>query len=430
MNAPANLIDRAELDGGQYVHSLLTVAQERGLLSAGGSERIQGDFLALLAAQAERFTQGESTSVSTQTAGELLESILYTIGAGIKRLPPMQALAELECGGAARCFAQGQRVTARRLRVARLLYARLRGQLFETPNLYYRASAVDAVGGFFRVYRAELFAHRRHITADYPALLFKRNLAGVEFIENYLDCLLNENSFCRAFSPERVHRLMLGVSADYERTPLCIYEYVLAAALCCVLTGADPQELSCDADRAAALFEGRDVSQAQALLESALGELSLSGAVYRYALRSLPVIAASIVRHASLGRLCAYIPAPVFAGGAPRFIPDLDAHMPNADYARLLQRLVQSDSPERVRLAAGLACLGDLLDALRDGGFTPEETAMVLGGIPRAAAAVVLRAAEGEGGSTEQGARLFCESLPENERARLLAAARMVDFGG
>ena len=102
MNAPADLIDRTELDGGRYAHSLLSVAQERGLLSASGGERIQADLLALLAAQAERYTQGESTSVSTQTAGELLESILYTIGAGIKPLPPMQALAELECGGAAR----------------------------------------------------------------------------------------------------------------------------------------------------------------------------------------------------------------------------------------------------------------------------------------------------------------------------------------
>lgn len=430
MNAPAALIDSAELDGGRYAHSLLSVAQERGLLSASGGERIQADLLALLAAQAERYTQGESTSVSTQTAGELLESILYTIGAGIKPLPPMQALAELECGGAARFFAQGQRATARRLKVARLLYARLRGRLFDTPNVYYRSSAIDAVGGFFKMYRAELFAHRRHITADYPALLFKRDLAGVEFIESYLDCLLNENDFCREFSPERVHRLMLGVSADYERTPLCIYEHVLAAALCCVLTGADPQELSCDVDRAAALFAGRDVSQAQALLEGALGELSLSGGAGRYALRSLPVIAGRIVRNTALGRLCAYIPAPAFAGGAPRFIPDLDAHMPDADYARLLQRLAQADSPERVRLAAELACLGDLLDALRDGGFTPEETAQVLGCIPRGAAAVALRAAEGEGGSTEQGARLFCESLPEDERARLLAAARMVDFGG
>ena len=58
--------------------------------------------------------------------------------------------------------------------------------MFQTPNGFWRSTIEGGINGFFRLYRPEFAAHEIHITADYPPLLGRPALQGVEFMERYL----------------------------------------------------------------------------------------------------------------------------------------------------------------------------------------------------------------------------------------------------
>ena len=122
----------------------------------------------------------------------------------------------------------------------------MKRELFSTPNVFYHATAVDGIDGFFKLYRPALFPQETHITADYPTFAQRPDLTGIEFIEAYLQQLDHENRFLRCFAPEAVYPLLCGVDVSYADLPINLYEPVALTALCCVVTGQPPETLSCD----------------------------------------------------------------------------------------------------------------------------------------------------------------------------------------
>ena len=78
--------------------------------------------------------------------------------------------------------AAGQALISRKLDTARLLHARLKQNLFDSENVFYRGTIVDGIEGFFRAYRPAFFAQETHITADYPPLNAVEG-TGIEFVE-------------------------------------------------------------------------------------------------------------------------------------------------------------------------------------------------------------------------------------------------------
>ena len=77
-------IDKEMLDERAYFPSLLQSALSFGLLDEKDAERIQGELLELLSRQIGRFNNGDSSSVRVETAQELSDSILYTVGAFLR----------------------------------------------------------------------------------------------------------------------------------------------------------------------------------------------------------------------------------------------------------------------------------------------------------------------------------------------------------
>lgn len=249
MNGLTNIcaMDPAALRQGEYLASLLTEAQRCGLLSQSDMERFQMDSLSLLAVQSERYNGGASSSIRVEKAQELLAGIYYTVGVALKACPaPEEALALLRQEPLAALFEKGQRRIQRKLHTARLLHRRLKRELFSTPNVFYHATAVDGIDGFFKLYRPALFPQETHITADYPTFAQRPDLTGIEFIEAYLQQLDHENRFLRCFAPEAVYPLLCGVDVSYADLPINLYEPVALTALCCVVTGQPPETLSYD----------------------------------------------------------------------------------------------------------------------------------------------------------------------------------------
>lgn len=215
-----------------------------GLLTEDDLRRLRAESLPLLRRQAERLTGGRSSSLPAETAEALLDSVFYTVSLALKRCAsPEEALTLLRQQPLDTLFAAGQKRLTRKVQAARLIHDELTRSLFSTPNAFYRATLVDGIAGFFKLYRPALFAQETHITADYPLFLPLQNQTGIEFIERYLQNALCENGFLRCFPAEAVHELICAQHADYALIPMNLLEPALTAALLCALDGLSANSL-------------------------------------------------------------------------------------------------------------------------------------------------------------------------------------------
>lgn len=374
MNELTNIhaIDPAALRQGEYLVSLLTEARRCGLLPQAEVERFQMDSLSLLAIQSERYNGGASSSIRVEKAQELLAGVYYTVGVALKACPtPEAALELLRQEPLAALFEAGQRRIQRKLHTARLLHRRLKRELFATPNVFYHATAVEGIDGFFKLYRPALFPQETHITADYPTFMERPGLTGIEFIEVYLQQLDHENRFLRCFAPETVHPLLCGVDVNYAQLPVNLYEPVALTALCCVVTGQPPETLSCDHGALSERLAGG--TEVAGLLADACEEL-----VRRLDCstgRGIPKLAASLMRAMALGKLEKAVPVPVYPEERPVIRLSYGQRMEDSAYAALLRELTRCGGPEEkaALVMSRVSAFGDMLEVLHDGDWTQDE---------------------------------------------------------
>jgi len=240
----ASAINKESLDGEFYFQSLLEQAQAKGLLTDGDIERLQYDCLALLARRVERFNAGDSSSIRMEAAQSIMASNLFTIGIWLKTFQnPDDAIAALQNEPIAELYKQGRKRIDTMLSATKILHANLLRQLAEIKNVFYHATLVDGIHGFFKLYYPDFGAHETHITADYPTCVAMPKLAGIEFIHAYLEALYYENQFLLCFASDDLHQLLCGYEKGYQELLINVYEPALTAALGCVLAETDARTL-------------------------------------------------------------------------------------------------------------------------------------------------------------------------------------------
>lgn len=249
--------------------------------------------LDLLAQKCDQWTGGESSSLPSEKAQDILASIMYVIS-----LSPRQQYVDVPVS---ELFEQGLVCVQKKLFSCHMLQRRILKNLFNTPNVFYRSTLQGGISGFFKLYSPQFSAHEIHITADYPVCLGRPALQGVEFIEEYLSRIDAENAFCRLFDPVFVHRLMCRLSTDYVHLPVNIFEHVLLAALGLVLAGRLPAGLDMTAYDILLLedlFCGKTKEQIETALYTALDRLTIYLDVpersISYASECIPVLSANV----------------------------------------------------------------------------------------------------------------------------------------
>lgn len=286
-------VDPAALDGRRYLASLLAEGLRTGLLTESDAGRVRDESLLLLHEQAERWTDGRCGSIRAENAQALLESVFYAAGVSLRtRGTPEAAIAALRDTPLRELYEAGQAALRRKLPVARTLHRLLAARLFRTPNVFYRATLVDGIAGFFRLYRPDFFAQETHITADYPLLCGLPALCGLEFVEQYLRDAAKENRFLLCFEAAEVDWLLFEEDCGYRLAPVNLARPVLAAAIGCALTGTPVRKLRPDRERAARRWRDTPPERRAALLSGALDQIAAetgcSGEVVRYLAPALP----------------------------------------------------------------------------------------------------------------------------------------------
>ena len=176
--------------------------------SAGGI--LNAGLLRLLAHRTERYTMGESSSVTVEKASELLKSIFYTLDLGCRTqgknfyaLPDDADLNTL--------LLIGQAEIENRMKTGKEMLEQALMLLGQVEDVQLRET-LSEIGQFFRRYDVAYFAHDIPCAIDYilenP---ISEELQGIDYINAYLTELIAEGSavpLARMQEEERLNALM------------------------------------------------------------------------------------------------------------------------------------------------------------------------------------------------------------------------------
>lgn len=393
-----SIIEKEKLSSEFYFQSLLEQGYSKGLFTDSDIERLQYECLAFPAHKVERFNAGDSSSIRVEKAQNIMTSNMFTIGLWLKTYKnPDDAITAIQNEQIAELYQKGRKRIDVMVAATNAIHSKILQQLVDTKNIFYHATIVDGIKGFFKLYYPDFGAHEIHITADYPVYNTMPKLAGIEFIHAYLNAIYYENQFCLNFSPDDIHHLLFGYEEDYQELLINIYEPVLTAAIGCVLAGTDAHMLDISGDEVVYLnrfFVGKTKIEILSVIQNATHELkrifNFPHELELYIQKSLSFIAEKIeiaMREQSLDHVF-YTPS--YPEHKPKLYFSFGEKMDNEQYRKVINEIIQCRFlNDKITIIKGeIHSLADFEDVLLDAYLTGDEIHSVLCvlGLPEIAA--------------------------------------------
>lgn len=189
------------------------------------------ELLPVVAELTRKYTSGESSSVTYETARHLMEAVLYCIG-------------ELEGGdlpvgegtlSAGQAYRLGCERVREKVRAAEQAYKELLNHFTAYGNENYYDTVVKGIAGFFTCYDMRFSPQETIITMDYPVLVSLNGETGIDAVTEYIRCIALEQSFLGAFQEGFVTDILTRFHSGYRRQffNLCrvVFRHVVAKTL-------------------------------------------------------------------------------------------------------------------------------------------------------------------------------------------------------
>ena len=220
-------------------------------LSDEQSDALRKNLMALLAAQAGRYTQGASGSLPKETMDELLVSALYTLSVDPTRPESFTLLVGQDIFA---CFFQAQTRLLQKRDAALALASSLCLRMDDLGCVALRTTLSSLLNGLKR-YDAVFFAHHVPGDIDYQLCMpVSESLMGVDYALRYLQRLELEDELLTCFPIHRVLALLDGISARWRALVCNLLTPVLENAMALMLLGRPPRRLHVSGDDRAALL--------------------------------------------------------------------------------------------------------------------------------------------------------------------------------
>lgn len=281
-----NAIDPAALREEDYLRTLLGAAVAVGAIDKHDMVRIADQFLYLLAAEADAFTQGTSTSLPTEQVDQLHASACYIISLALMPMSPDDAVERLKTEPIRAIFLAGRGILDQKIRAVARFMPLLRQSGVPVDHAAYQFAVNHADRAFYQTYDSRFAAHARDWTPCYFPCLPLTRAGGILYLQDYLQALHTENLICRSAPPALFARLLAE-----QPCPLDGEEIDAIDAL-------DPGGDIADHNLCALLLDGL---AARADGETIIARLALRGKAADYARRYLSHYAAPDAAGASEG---------------------------------------------------------------------------------------------------------------------------------
>lgn len=229
----------------------------------------------------EQYTSKDMSSITYETAGMLMEAVLYCIREDRYRqesaLPGRQIPAEQGILDAAAAYSRGYKAVLGKVNRARGIYGMLINGFEDYGCINYRDTITRGMPGFFVKYDAKYCPQDHILTLDYPVIggnFIKRGehtLCGIDLIYEYLKGIWSEKQFMAHFGRQEIINLMHSLYGEYESLYLDnLCEPVLLNAAGCLIAKKPVQTLEVGRDGLCLLenyFENCTTAQIAAKLQ-------------------------------------------------------------------------------------------------------------------------------------------------------------------
>lgn len=236
------LIERKNLNSNQYTVSLLKEAFRTGLIDKGTIDNIQAQIMFILKDLIMRYTKGESTSVTVETAEKILNSIYYSIDAYTESLHnPEDGIALLKTKKMKEIYEKGFELIKSCVSETKMLYERILKNKLNVPLEEYNLTIDEAFPDFFRKYGMVFDAHDTMASIDYPLVFDDMNIRGIFYIKHYLENLETETEFCKLYTKEDIIKVLANYgriySIDYRTSLINLFEILINNSIFSVMSG-------------------------------------------------------------------------------------------------------------------------------------------------------------------------------------------------
>lgn len=204
----------------QYTLSLLNEGLRAGMLSSQDVYNIQHGLIHILQELIRRYTQGKSSSVTSETAERIMASILYAVDAyAFSFEHPEEAVMSLKSTDIRHVYKEGVDRVSQCFAETKLLYREIRRNKLNVPVDAYNMTIDESLPLFIDKYGIIFDAHNTMTSIDYPLAIDDMRLQGVYYIRQYMEHLNIETRFCRLFA----ERSLLKLLSDYGK--VCRFDY-------------------------------------------------------------------------------------------------------------------------------------------------------------------------------------------------------------
>lgn len=199
------------------------------------------ELLPMVESLSRKYTRNESTSISYETAQQLMEAVLYCI----QEVTHFNGELPVAALSAADTYALGYATVLRKTKETAERHNLLMEHFSSYGNQAYEETIAQGFPAFFRRYDP-LFAPQEHfLTLDYPLLCPLEALYGIDRIAAYLECIEIEQRFLQSFSPEFVCSALSKHHPQWEKLFLNLPYHVLKKLLCLLLLDIHEEKSRC-----------------------------------------------------------------------------------------------------------------------------------------------------------------------------------------
>lgn len=240
------------------------------------------ELLKIVAKRIKKFTSNESTSVTYQTARQLMLSVIYCIKdepVSLTKNTNMNQkyeLIDLDQIKLEEAFYTGLKNKKEKIQKAKKLYATILCA-FDAYNVEcYHETIMKGMKCFFERYDVEFDATNHILTLDYPLLFAATNLEGIDLIYEYLLRTYLEQKFLSGFDRNEILALLRAYHNGYKDLIINVAGIVLTNSLACVMVNHIFSTLSIsneERSKVKIICESKTVQEIEELLSTSLSIL-------------------------------------------------------------------------------------------------------------------------------------------------------------
>ena len=195
--------DRSNLRFHNYTVTLLDEAYRSGKLDERRVDDIRASVTEALDEAIDIFTLGESSSVMTETANSLLQSVLFCTDAYLMSMSCDDAIKLLATVSFKEIYTRGMKQVKRLVCESASLLVKVRRSRVNVPCGAYNELLDRRVTAFLKSYNIATNAHIA-VRFDYKTALPTTNLRGIHYVKCDLGYVLRENSFMKAYDEREI----------------------------------------------------------------------------------------------------------------------------------------------------------------------------------------------------------------------------------